>query len=77
MPRIKCKKFPDKNRYPTEWFANEIAFRIKKSDGKELRSYYCNYCCGYHLTHLRKEEQKDISYIKDLKHRMRSAFKGK
>lgn len=42
-----------KRRYPNEQVALEKINQIKKKrKGAQLRVYYCEYCCGYHLTHL-------------------------
>jgi hypothetical protein len=35
------------------WNADEIA------GGESMRPYYCNACCGWHLTHVRHREEYD------------------
>jgi hypothetical protein len=43
----KCLEFPDKRRYNTR---NDAETAILLSDNRELRTYHCETCGGWHLT---------------------------
>lgn len=48
--KVQYRMCKSKVRYPTEARATIMANKIGKKRNVVLRSYYCEYCNGYHLT---------------------------
>lgn len=47
----KCQEFPNKNRYNTK---RDAETAILLSDNKDLDTYKCPSCKGWHLTNVKK-----------------------
>jgi hypothetical protein len=51
---ITCPVFPHKKRYGTEGAAEKVIlhreYDMRDSNTPSLKSYYCKFCKGWHLT---------------------------